>query len=263
MEPRRKPRRLPTSWVVSLASGLSVAILWEAIVYIGAIPEVYLAPPSELFVALIQLLRHEYGTISLWYQIWRSVTRVFSGYILAAALAIPLGLLMGRSLFIQRVVDPILHTYRPIPPIAYIPLLIIWFGIGELPKIVLIFLTVFPVVALNTFDGAKNVPETKTLAAYSLGANERQIFLYIVLPGSLPYIATGLRIGIGSAWIAVVAAEMIAADSGIGWMVLDASRYLRTDIVIVGILIIGLIGFSLDQGFRSLENKVVPWRGKG
>lgn len=255
-------RRLPGSWLVSLASGLAVVVLWEFAVRVGTIKRVFLSPPSEVLAALGQLLMEGYSNTSLLAQVGHSMARVFSGYVAAAALAIPLGLLMGKSLFIQRIVDPVLHTYRPIPPIAYIPLLIIWFGIGELPKVALIFLTVFPVVCLNAFDGVKNVPETKLRAAYALGAKAWHIFFFINLPGSLPYIATGLRIGIGSAWIAVVAAEMIAADSGLGWMVLDASRYLRTDIVILGILIIGLIGFSLDQAFRVLEARLLPWRGK-
>jgi len=255
-------RRLSGSWVVSLVTGLLILFVWEASVRLGGIKRVYVSPPSEIVSALWNLIQHGYASTALSAQIGASVGRVFLGYVLAVLTAVPVGLLMGKSQFIQRVVDPVLQTYRPIPPIAYIPLLIIWFGIGELPKVILIFLAVFPVVCLNSFDGVGNISDTKMRAAYALGANEWQIFWLIVLPGSLPHIATGLRIGIGSAWMAVVAAETIAADSGLGWMALDSSRYLRTDLVILGILIIGLIGFSLDLTFRLLEERLLPWRGK-
>jgi taurine transport system permease protein len=259
----RSPRKaLPGSWHVSLTTGFLIIVLWEVSVRLGGIKRVYLSPPSDVLVALWQLLQNGYAGTALSTQIGTSVCRVFSGYAIAVLTGIPIGLLMGKSQFVQRVIDPVLQTYRPIPPIAYIPLLIIWFGIGELPKVVLIFLAVFPVVCLNAFDGVGNISDTKMRAAYALGAKEWHIFWFIILPGSLPHIATGLRIGIGSAWMAVVAAEMIAADSGLGWMVLDASRYLRTDIVILGILIIGLIGFSLDLGFRLIEERLLPWRGK-
>lgn len=260
----QRPRRrvLPGSWLVSLASGLLLLLAWEGVVRAGAIKRVFLPAPSDVAVAFWGLLTEGYSGSSLAAQVGASMGRVFSGYVIAALLAIPTGLLMGKSRFTQRVIDPVLQTYRPIPPIAYIPLLIIWFGIGELPKIVLIFLAVFPVVCLNAFDGVRSIPETKLRAAYALGAQEWHVFWFIILPASSAQIATGLRIGIGSAWMAVVAAEMIAADSGLGWMVLDASRYLRTEIVILGILIIGLIGFSLDQGFRLLEDRLLPWRGK-
>lgn len=258
--PRRRP--LPGSWLVSLASGGAVLLLWEVVVRAGAIKRVFLPSPTDVIVSFWTLLAEGYSSTSLAAQVGASMGRVFSGYLIAALLAIPIGLLMGRSRFTQRVIDPVLQTYRPIPPIAYIPLLIIWFGIGEMPKVILIFLAVFPVVCLNALDGVRSIPETKLRAAYTLGAREWHIFWFIILPGSSSQIATGLRIGIGSAWMAVVAAEMIAADSGLGWMVLDASRYLRTDIVILGILIIGLIGFSLDQAFRLLEDRLLPWRGK-
>lgn len=250
------------SWTVSVVTGLLIILAWELGVRVGGVKRVYLSPPSDVLVALWQLLHEGYAGTALSTQIGASIGRVFSGYIMAALAGIPIGLLMGRSPFVQRILDPVLQTYRPIPPIAYIPLLIIWFGIGELPKVILIFLAVFPVVCLNAFDGVGNISETKLRAAYALGAKEWHIFWFIILPGSLPHIATGLRIGIGSAWMAVVAAEMIAADSGLGWMVLDASRYLRTDLVILGILIIGLIGFSLDISFRLIEEQLLPWRGK-
>ncbi|MBE7200774.1 MAG: ABC transporter permease subunit, partial [Parafilimonas terrae] len=156
-----------------------------------------------------------------------------------------------------------IEFYRPLPPLAYLPLMIIWFGIGEVSKVLLILLACFAPVALATRAGVRAASADQINAARALGASRWQVLRYVVFPAALPDILIGLRIGMGVGWTTLVAAEMVAAQAGLGQLVLNASNFLRTDVVVMGILLIGLFAALFEFGLRRLERALVPWKGKG
>jgi taurine transport system permease protein len=169
---------------------------------------------------------------------------------------------MGMSPAMRGIFDPPIEFYRPIPPLAYLPLMIIWFGIGETSKILLIFLSVFAPVALGARSGVRSAAIEQIHAAYSFGASRWKVMRHVILPAAMPEILTAMRIGIGFGWTTLVAAEMIAATKGLGYMVLSASQFLQTATVINGIIIIAAIAYAFDMLMRFIERRVVPWKGK-
>lgn len=162
---------------------------------------------------------------------------------------------------VRAVFDPLIEFSRPIPPLALQPLLIIWVGIGDAAKVTLLFASIFGIFVLAAVAGVRSAALDRIRAAQSLGASPSQIFWHVLLPGALPEVFTGARVAMGTAWTTIVAAEMVASVSGIGWLVLNASRYLRTEVIFVGIIVMALTGFALDQTLRLLERRLVPWRG--
>ncbi|MEA3129928.1 MAG: taurine transport system permease protein, partial [Paraburkholderia sp.] len=202
------------------------------------------------------------GGLPLSEQLAWSAQRVFGAFALAAVTAVPLGILMGVSRVARGLLDPPLEFYRPLPPLAYLPLVVIWFGIDETAKIVVIYLACFAPIAMAARAGVRSATIEQIHAAYSLGGRFTQIVRYVVLPAALPEILTGLRIAIGFGWTTLVAAEMVAATAGLGQMVLNASSFLRTDVVVMGIVLIGLIAWLFDLGMRALERGLVPWKGR-
>ncbi len=191
-----------------------------------------------------------------------SLQRVFTAFGFAVIVGVPIGISMGMSRVSRGVFDPPIEFYRPIPPLAYLPLTIIWFGIGDVSKIILIFLACFAPLALNARAGVRSVSIEQIHAAYSMGATSRQVVWHVVLKGALPEILTGMRVAIAFGWTTLVAAEMVAAKAGLGVMVLNAARYLATDIVFLGIIVIGLIAYCFDLVMRWVERTLVPWKGK-
>jgi len=191
-----------------------------------------------------------------------SLYRIFSSFFLALVTAIPIGIAMGVNRFARGVFDPPIEFYRPIPPLAYLPLTIIWFGIGESGKIFLIYLACFAPLAISARAGVRSCSIEQIHAAYSMGASRHQVMWHVVLKAALPEILTGMRIAIAFGWTTLVAAEMVAAKAGIGVMVLNAARFLATDIVFLGIVVIGLIAFFFDVLMRRMERLLVPWKGK-
>jgi taurine transport system permease protein len=169
---------------------------------------------------------------------------------------------MGTSRIARGIFDPPIEFYRPLPPLAYLPLMIVWFGIGEESKIILLFLAIFAPVTLAARAGVRSVSQEQIQAALSMGASRAQVIRHIILPGALPEILVGLRIGMGVGWTTLVAAEMVAADAGLGKMVFNASNFLRTDVVILGILLIGFVAFAFELTLRWFERWAVPWKGK-
>ncbi len=188
--------------------------------------------------------------------------RVFVAFFLACLTAIPVGIAMGMSRVARGIFDPPIEFYRPLPPLAYLPLIIIWFGIDEMPKVLLIFLACFAPLALAARSGMKSAAQEQINAAYSMGASYGQVIWHVILPSALPEILVGMRIAIGFGWTTLVAAEMVAANVGLGQMVLNASNFLRTDIVIMGIIVIGVIAYLFDMLMRWIERKLVPWKGR-
>ena len=156
-----------------------------------------------------------------------------------------------------------MEFFRPIPPLAFIPLVIIWSGIGERSKILLLFLAALWIMAIAARAGVSSVKLSKIHAAYTLGVNRRQLLFRVILPNALPEIFTGMRVAMGVCWGTVVAAELVAAESGVGFMIMVASTFLSTDIVVMGVIIIGVVGYGIDILMRKLEARLIPWKGKG
>src|SRR5689334_14776659 len=194
--------------------------------------------------------------------IFSSLMRVGVGFLLAVAVAVPLGLWMGRVEAAYRTLNPVFQILRPISPIAWIPLAILWFGVGNASPIYLIFIaSVFPMI-VQTTAGVHTIEKRYLRAAENFGVPRKKLFLQVVFPATLPQIIVGMRIGLGVAWLVVVAAEMIALRSGLGYMIIDSRNAgNRYDLVVAGMIIIGLIGLALDGIMRLLEGmKVVRWR---
>jgi len=199
------------------------------------------------------------GNGVLFIHILKSIQRVLIAFIAACVLAIPIGIAIGWWKRIEVMIDPMMEVLRPIPPLAWIPLGILWFGIGDTQNIFIIFLGCFFPVLVNTISGVKGIEKNLIWGAMTLGASQKQIFWEIVLPGSLPFLLTGLRVGLGVGWMCLVAAELVASTKGLGFMIQDARYLLLTERVILGMLVIGLLGFGMDRVMRYLQRRLLPW----
>jgi len=256
------PSAVQQGRLYSVISILVVLVIWVIICEMEVVPPLFWPPPQDVIEKFWKIATEGYRGATLFEHILVSLWRVLSGFGLGCLLGIPLGIGMGLSKIVRGSLDPLIELYRPVPPLAYIPIIIIWMGIGDEGKITLLFLATFSIMVINSRAGVKSVTVEKIHAAYSLGANRWQVLWHVILVNALPEIFTGARVAMGVAWGTLVAAEMVAATSGIGWMVLNASRYLRTDIVLMGIIVMGLIGYSIDLLMRLMEKKLIPWKGK-
>ena len=189
-----------------------------------------------------------------------SLERIFYANIGALGLGVPLGLAMGLYRPVERLLDGLVSLFRPIPPLAWAPLSILWLGIGTLSVVYITFLAAFFAVLVNTIAGTRAVERLHVRAALSLGVGERRMMTHVVMPSVAPYIFTGFRIAIGVSWMSIVAAELIASSSGLGYMIIYYREVLRTDAIIVGMLTIGVIGLFMDMLTRRLERWLMPWR---
>ena len=222
----------------------------------------YLPAPEVTTNRFLELNADGYRNFTLVQHTWASLQRVLLGFFFGALIGIPLGYAMGLTNWARGWFDPIVEFMRPVPPLALIPLMIIWFGIGEQSKVILLFLAALWIMAIAARSGVSGVAIAKVHAAYSLGASKWQILRKVIIPNSLPEIFTGARVAMGVCWGTVVAAELVAAEKGLGMMIMVASKFQLTDIVIVGIILIGIIGFLIDICIRFLESWLVPWKGK-
>lgn len=223
----------------------------------------YLPPPEQVWKRFVQLHNEGYQGVGLWENVMWSLIRVVLGFFLGCLFGIPLGFAMGLNSWLRGWFDPIVEFMRPVPPLALIPLVIIWFGIGEQGKVSLLFLAALWIMIIGARAGVSGVSISKVHAAYSLGASKSQLLRKVILPNSLPEIFTAARVAMGVCWGTVVAAELVAAEKGAGKMIIAASKFQLTDIVIIGIIIIGVIGFGIDVLMRMAESKLVPWKGRG
>jgi taurine transport system permease protein len=223
----------------------------------------YLPAPEAVIARTSKVLEEGFRGTSLLGHLGWSLFRVVAGFMCGAVVGIPLGYAMGLSNWFRGWFDPIVEFMRPVPPLALIPLVIIWAGIGETGKIILLFLAALWIMAIAARSGVSGVNISKVHAAYSLGASKWQIMRYVIIPNSLPEIFTGARVAMGVCWGTVVAAELVAAEKGAGMMIMVASKFQNTDIVILGIILIGVIGFGIDMLMRGAERVMVPWKGKG
>ncbi|MDU8911880.1 ABC transporter permease [Aestuariicoccus sp. MJ-SS9] len=223
---------------------------------------IWLPPPEAVVARMGEIASEGYRDSTLWEHLGYSLFRVIVGFFFGALVGIPLGYAMGLSNWFRGWFDPIVEFMRPVPPLALIPLVIIWAGIGEAGKIILLFLAALWIMAIAARSGVSGVSISKVHAAYSLGASKWQIMRHVIVPNSLPDIFTGARVAMGVCWGTVVAAELVAAEKGAGMMIMVASKFQLTDIVIMGIILIGVIGFGIDMLMRAAERALVPWKGK-
>jgi taurine transport system permease protein len=223
---------------------------------------IWLPSPEAVVARFIEIAKNGYQNTSLWEHLGASLTRVLAGFALGSIVGIPLGYAMGLSGWFRGWFDPIVEFMRPVPPLALIPLVIIWFGIWETGKIVLLFLAALWIMVIAARAGVSGVRISKIHAAYSLGASKWQIMRHVIIPNSLPEIFTGARVAMGVCWGTVVAAELVAAQKGAGMMIIAASKFQLTDIVVMGIILIGVIGYGIDILMRMTEKKLVPWKGQ-
>lgn len=236
--------------------------LWFAATNLGWVKPLFLPTPQAVWEQMIAVAQDGFADASLLTHIGWSALRVFSAFALAVVTAIPLGILMGVNRIARGIFDPLVEFYRPLPPLAYLPLVVIWMGIGEGSKVLLIYLAMFAPLALSARAGVRSVAIEQIHALYSMGASRGQVLRHVIMPAALPEMLTGMRIAIGFGWTTLVAAEMVAATAGLGFMVLSASKFMVTEVVIMGILVIGLLALLFDFGMRALERRLVPWKGK-
>lgn len=191
-----------------------------------------------------------------------SLRRVFLGWAAGCLAGVVVGAAMASSRWTRGILDPIIELGRPIPPLALVPLLVIWFGIGELPKILVLMFAAFPIVTISTVAAIRGVPEDWRRAAETLGASPFYVLRHVTIPAALPGIFVAARLTNGLCWTTLVAAEIIASTAGLGWMILQAGRFLDTPTVFVGIIMIGALAFATDRLLRLMETRLVPWHGK-
>jgi taurine transport system permease protein len=251
-----------TNKVISAVTVAALFLLWFAITNAGLVKPLYLPSPQAVFEKFIVVSTRGYANSTLLQHTLISLYRVFTAFFLACITAIPIGIMMGVNRVVRGIFDPPIEFYRPLPPLAYLPLVIIWFGIGEFSKTLLIYLAIFAPMAISARAGVASASNESIHAAYSMGATTPQVIWHVIVKSALPEIFTGMRIGIGVGWTTLVAGEMIAATRGLGFMVLAAAQFLGTDVVVMGIIVIGFFAFAFDILMRYLERVFVPWRGK-
>ena len=248
--------------IVSIGSVLSLLVLWFVVTTLKIIPELFLPSPAAVWQKFIEVSQQGFMKATLWQHLAESIGRVFSALIAAIVIGVPLGLWMGLNKWVRAVFDPLVELLRPIPPLAYLPLLVIWFGIGETTKVLLIFFSILAPIIISSAHGVISHQKNRERAALSLGATRLQVLQYVILPTALPHILTGVRIGLGVGWSTLVAAELVAADRGIGFMVQSAAQFLITDTVILGIIVIAIVAVSFELFLRWLQKQLAPWYGQ-
>ncbi len=260
---RRADRR--DRWLTGVTF-LALIAAWTAVTGSGLWPPlikpIFLPSPVDVFHAFVRLAEQGYQGRSLAHHVGIRFYRFATAFSFCILVGVPVGLLMGMSRPIRAVVEPPIQAIRPIPKLALLPLFLIWFGIGNLSKIVVIAAPVFPLIAISAMQAVRSVSQKKIQAAQALGAGPWTVFWRVVLPASLPGIFTGIRVSISIGVTMLVGAELTATSDGIAWMALTAAEYLSTDIVLVGVIIMAAMGYGLDRLFRAIEARVVHWSGK-
>lgn len=249
-----------------------VIVLWQVLSTSGLINPVVLPSPVAVverwwdYLLPTEAYDPAQSSWILWalsgemlFDAWSSLYRVVLGFAVGAGLALPLGLAMGGNPRIYALFDPLMQVLRPIPPIAYIPLAILWFGLGNAPAVFLIAIGAFFPVLMNTIAGVRHVDGIYLRAARNLGAGRLTMFLRVILPAATPYILAGARIGIGTAFIVVIVSEMIAVNSGLGFRILEAREFMWSDKIIAGMFTIGFLGLAIDIGMNRLNNHLLRW----
>jgi taurine transport system permease protein len=258
----RRTARSRTTLFFFVGSAVFWLSAWALAAALQVVPPLFLPSPATVAARFIAVIGDGYADATLIEHASASLFRVLAALVCAFAVGVPVGMGMGLSTVVRGIFDPIIEAYRPIPPLAYLPLVVIWLGIGETAKVLLIFLAILPAIALSTASGVRAVPAERINAALTLGATRLQVLGHVVLPNALPEILVGTRIGLSVGWSTLVAAELVAATRGLGFMIETAANFLVTDVVIVGIVSIALIAFAMEFAMRILERRLTPWKGK-
>lgn len=248
-------RRSRSGWLQRGVAFLTILVLWQVASWSGFVSPFLLPPPARVLTTGLALARDG----SLPFHISISLARAFFGFVLAATIAIPTAVLFATTPSLRKLLEPPLEFTRHIPPLALIPLLILWLGIGEAQKVGVVALTCFFPAFLGTLDGLIQVDPRLVEVGRVCGLGRTALVRRIVLPAATPSIVTGLRVALGFSWRALVGAELIAASAGLGYMIVDAQNLARTDIVLVGVVVIGGLGMCVDWVVRALINRVMPW----
>lgn len=219
--------------------------------------------PLTVFVGIFETFKNPIGKYSILGHVLFSLSRVLVGYAIAAVLGIALGVLMGWNKTIEAIFRPLYEMIRPIPPIAWIPLAILWFGLGETTKYFLIFLAAFNNITLNAYQGARTVDPVLIGASRMLGANKIQTLFTVILPASVPVIFAGLQVAVSVSWATVVAAEMVRSTEGAGWVIINAQEMNNMTQILIGIVSIGVVGYLLAITMRKVEDKLCAWNKVG
>jgi len=251
---------------LGLASFAAMLALWFALTGSGlwqpVVSPTFLPSPVTVAKTFLKLASTGYQGHTLAHHFLISLMRFGIAFGFCVAVGVPVGLLMGMNSGVRAVLDPPIETTRPIPKLALLPLFIIWFGIGELSKTIVIIAALFPMISISAMQAVRAVSVRKIQAAQSLGASRSIIFWRVLLPASLPGIFTGIRVSVGIGVTMLVGAEMVATSDGIAWMALTAADFVQTDVVLVGVLIMAALGYGLDLLFRALERRAVHWAGR-
>ena len=268
VQPAPKPHRsrpivgTTTTLLISSITLVALIALWFVATQFGWASPLFLPSPAEVLAQFHAVAQDGYADGTLLEHTLASLGRILAALAVGVGLGVPIGLLMGLNRWAKGVLSVPIGLYWGLPPLAYLPLLIIWLGIGETSKIVLLSLSTFAPICFSAQAGVRSVPAERINAALLLGASRLQLFFNIILPSALPEILTGLRIGIAAGLSTLVAAELIAARSGLGYMIMSAANFLSTDVVFVGLIIIAVLAFAFATGMRWLERRLVPWKGK-
>ncbi len=255
---KKSKRGIGAEKALSLTCFVLIIALWSWASYGGLVSELFLPSPT----AVIQRIGRLYQDGSLWANCYESTARVVIGWIWSVIIALPVGMLMANSRKFSAFIQPIIEFARYLPVVALVPLTILYLGIGESQKYTIIFLGTFFQLVLMICDTVSGVDQNMIHAAKTLGASKLQIYLHVILPASLPGLMDDFRLTIGWAWTYLVVAEMVAADNGLGYMILRSQRYLATDTIFAGLILIGLIGLVTDFLFRLLTRIIVPWHDR-
>ena len=251
-----------TDKILSWGTAVSILLLWLIVSEFGLIDQNLVPTPQAVFAAFIEIMENGYKNFTLLEHLGESMKRLVIAFVLSCVTAVPLGIASGYNSRIRAIFEPIIEFYRPLPPLAYYTLLVLWMGIENESKISLLYLACFAPAYISCVSAVIKIREDYINSAFTVGASRLQVIVHVIFPACLPDIFTGLRTSLGVAYTTLVSAEMVAANSGIGWMVLDASRYLRSDIIFLGIIVMGITGILLDRGIQLIERRVVPWKGK-
>jgi ABC-type nitrate/sulfonate/bicarbonate transport system permease component len=246
----------------SVAAVAAVIALWTVLSNFVYRDSLSLPSPQSLWWTFVDLVRDGYGNRPLIEHIGTSMGRALSGFALATLLSVVVGLVTGYSPAARSLFMPFIDFLRPVPALALVPIFVFFFGIGSLSKIALIFLGAFIYMTLQTSEGVRNIPKDLFAAGESLGFRGWQMFRHVVLPGTLPAIATGMRTALSLSWALVVAAELIAAPSGLGYMITDATQFFQIRVVYVTVAILAVIGFAMDRIIVLLMGRIIHWQGK-
>jgi taurine transport system permease protein len=246
-------------FLISCGSSLGLLLAWVLVTETGLANELFLPSPQKVFSTLVEIATVGYQGSTLLEHVATSLYRILVGFGLACLIGIPLGVIMGLSEWVRAFFNPMIEFYRPLPPLGLYTLLVMWLGIGEASKLSLLFLAAFPGIIISTVQAVTAIDKIYVRAALSLGATRRDLFFHVFIPAAGPTILTGMRISLGFTYTVLVAAEIVAATSGIGWMIWDAAKFLLSDVVIGGLIVLGLTGVGLDLIMRKIGALLMPW----